>query len=356
MSYYQNNRYFKDVINKYFEDKKWNIMTDSNDSYYVDLDYPNKTCNKCTIINQFNDIDMLGNKKKQFLNIKKYKKILPDYIPDTHIFDKENSETIKHIFNDTSMWIIKPDNSSFRNGISVVKSYQHVVDTIKKYSWSTWIIQKYINNPLLINNKKFHFRLYVIVIKNQHNVNVYFYNKGFMYFSKKPYTNDNLDKDVHLSGENDKNSVKIFPEDFITNFGKNIYETVVYPQFKDIVENTILSVYKKIECPNNEVDNHRCFKMLGYDILIDDSYKLYVAEINARRITFKYPPAGFKEDFYTNILELVTSNDILTNQNEIDNKGLLFTYVTKKNYNYNMRYLYILLVVIALIFIIKSTI
>ena len=128
------------------------------------------------------------------------------------------------------------------------------------------------------------------------------------------------------------------------------------PQFKEIVENTILSVYEKIECPNNDVNNHRCFKMLGYDVLIDDNYKLYLAEINARLISLKYPPPGFKEEFYTNILELVTSNDILTNQNEIDNKGLLFTYVTKKNYNYNMRYLYILLVVIALIFIIKSTI
>ena len=356
MSYYQKNRYFKNVINKYFEDKKWNIMDNKDDAdIYVDLDYPNKTCDKCTIINQFNDIDMLGNKKKQYLNILKYKKEKPEYIPETHIFTSEDIENIKHIFNG-SIWIVKPENSLARNGIHLVKTYKETVEHIKKYKWKEWILQKYIDNPLLIHNKKFHFRLYVIVVKNQHNVNVYFYNKGFMYFSKKSYTNDNLDKDIHLSGENNKEAVKVFPDEFQQSFDKNIYDTLVIPQFKEIVENTILSVYEKIECPNNDVNNHRCFKMLGYDVLIDDNYKLYLAEINARLISLKYPPPGFKEEFYTNILELVTSNDILTNQNEIDNKGLLFTYVTKKNYNYNMRSLYILLVVIALIFIIKSTI
>ena len=356
MNYYQNNRYFKETINKYFEEKNWNLMTNSNEeNIYVDVDYPNKTCNKCKIINQFNDIDMIGNKKKQYLNILKYKKDLPEYIPKTYIFTKETIEDIITIFDGTT-WIIKPENSLARNGIELVQSFQETKEHISKYSWNEWIIQKYIQNPLLINNKKFHFRLYVIVIKNNDNVNVYFYNKGFMYFSKKEYTLDNLNKDVHLSGENNKEAVKVFPEYFIESFNEEIYNTSIIPQFKEIVENTILSVYEKIECPNNDVDNHKCFKMLGYDILIDDNYKLYLAEINARLISLKYPPQGFKEEFYNNVLGLVTSDNILRNQEEIVNKNLLFTYVTNKNYNYNMRYFYITLVVIGIIIIIKSTI
>jgi hypothetical protein len=356
-NYYQNNRYFKNTIDKYFEGPKWNIMnnnTQTND--YVDLDYPNKSCNKCSLINQFNNIDMLGNKKEQFINILKYKKEIPHYIPKTFIFTKSTIENIKHIFNSDKMWIIKPENSLARNGINIVKTYTDLEIIISKYKWKEWIIQEYISNPLLINNKKFHFRLYVIVIKNNNNIYVYFYNKGFMYFAQKEYTNKVLDSDVHLSGENNKESVKVFPEYFTEHFNKNIYDTKIIPQFKEIVENTILSVYKKIECPNNTVDNYKCFKMFGYDILVDDKYNLYLAEINARLISLKYPPDDFKNVFYTNILDLVTSPIIPNSQEELNHKNILFTHVTHKNNNYYLRYFYIIIVLIGLFFIQKSTI
>ena len=61
----------------------------------------------------------------------------------------------------------------------------------------------------------------------------------------------------------------------------------------------------KLSCYNTNQINYKCYKLLGYDILIDENYKLYLGEINVRLITFKYPPPKFKNILYRDILDLV---------------------------------------------------
>jgi|TARA_B110000971_G_scaffold220898_2_gene265983 hypothetical protein len=310
--YVSKNKYFKDVIDDYFK-TDWTKYNDINlDALnYVDVDYPNKSCNKCNIINQFKTVDMLSNKKEQYNNIIKYNNgVKPDYIPLTISFTKDTIKNIEYLFTTNKKWILKPENSLARKGVCVINSYSDCHNHIMSLKYNTWIIQDYIDNPLLISGKKFHFRVYSLVIKDNTSITVLLYNKGFMYSSKMAYDNNLLLNEIHLSGEDTPDSVNIFPEHFNKHIGGDIYNTQILPQFKRIVRDTVLSVYDRIQCPDGMSPKYKCFKMFGYDFVVDSSYKLHLAEINARLISFKYPPPGFKQAFYKNILDIITLPNI----------------------------------------------
>ena len=69
---------------------------------------------------------------------------------------------------------------------------------------------------------------------------------------------------------------------------------------------------------------------MGYDILVDKNFKCYLAEINARNVSYKYPNEEFRESFYKNILKLVRSNTSLSNQ-ELREQGIPYERILFQN-------------------------
>ena len=48
----------------------------------------------------------------------------------------------------------------------------------------------------------------------------------------------------------------------------------------------------QLSCTNTSIDNYKCYKFLGYDILVTDEtndHKLYLAEVNSRTVNVKFP-------------------------------------------------------------------
>jgi len=151
----------------------------------------------------------------------------------------------------------------------------------------------------------------VIYLQNSEYQAAYIGKKGFIYTANKQFRPDTIDNDVVLSGENAKENVFYTPEDFIKNYGKKIWDNKIFPQFIKIARETMKSALEHLQCP---AVKQKCFKILGYDILINKDFKCYLAEINARNVSYKYPNQEFKESFYKNILKLVLSDTSLSNQ------------------------------------------
>ena len=316
MSFINNNPYFHSLISDELKKSGLQELDDPSSSdkiFYCDISYGNRNhpnYSKCEIVNQLQDVNPLGNKKEQYNIHLNYYKTRPDYIPLTISFNRNSLEELKQLFvsnprDDPPVYIVKPENSLSRTGVGVVRNYLELMSHLDHYSnYKEWIIQDYIDNPLLFNNKKFHFRIYVIYVQTENSTTAYLSKNGFIYTANKEFESDTFDHNIVLSGENSKNNVFYIPEDFTRSFGKQVWDNMVFPQIVKITRETIRSTVEHLKCPAKK---QKCFKILGYDILINNDYKCFLAEINARNVSYKYPNQKFKDTFYKNILKLVLS-------------------------------------------------
>ena len=221
MSFINNNsnEYFRTVISEELKKSGLQELDDPSSPdkiFYCDISYSNRnnpTFSKCEIVNQLQDINPLGNKKDQYNIHLNYYKTRPDYIPLTISFNRDNLEELKQLFvsnprDDPPVYIVKPENSSFRAGVGISRNYLELMSHLDHYSdYKEWIIQDYIDNPLLFNNKKFHFRIYVIYVQTENSTSAYLSKNGFIYTANKEFESDTFDNDIVLSGENSKNNV-----------------------------------------------------------------------------------------------------------------------------------------------------
>jgi len=321
MSFINNNPYFHSLISDELKKSGLQELDDPSSSdkiFYCDISYGNRNhpnYSKCEIVNQLQNVNPLGNKKEQYNIHLNYYKTRPDYIPLTISFNRDSLEELKQLFvsnprDDPPVYIVKPENSLSRTGVGIVRNYLELMSHLDHYSdYKEWIIQDYIDNPLLFNNKKFHFRIYVIYVQTENSTTAYLSKNGFIYTANKEFESDTFDNDVVLSGENSKNNVFYIPEDFTRSFGKQTWDTIVFPQIVKITRETIRSTVEHLKCPTKK---QKCFKILGYDILINKDFKCFLAEINARNVSYKYPNQKFKDTFYKNILKLVLSKTSLS--------------------------------------------
>jgi len=321
MLFINNNPYFHSLITDELKKSGLQELDDPSSSdkiFYCDISYGNRNhpnYSKCEIVNQLQDVNPLGNKKDQYNIHLNYYKTRPDYIPLTISFNRNSLEELKQLFvsnprDDPPVYIVKPENSLSRTGVGVVRNYLELMSHLDHYSdYQEWIIQDYIDNPLLFNNKKFHFRIYVIYVQTENSTTAYLSKNGFIYTANKEFETDTFDPNIVLSGENSKNNVFYIPEDFTRSFGKQVWDNMVFPQIVKITRETIRSTVEHLKCPTKK---QKCFKILGYDILINNDYKCFLAEINARNVSYKYPNQKFKDTFYKNILKLVLAKKSLS--------------------------------------------
>jgi len=103
-----------------------------------------------------------------------------------------------------NLWIIKPAGKSRGRGIqvkgSLVEILAFVTDTrgLNGHSTERWIVQKYIEDPLLIQGRKFDIRQWVLV-SDWNPLTVWMYDQCYLRFALAKYTTDNLgDKYAHL--------------------------------------------------------------------------------------------------------------------------------------------------------------
>ena len=311
-SYFSKNKFFNNIIDEYYQsdpDCRWikhDVPHNYSDVCDVDCFHVNKIID-CRILSQLEGVELLGNKKHQYkLMEQKKPQSIGDYIPKTYMFNKQNIQNLRQVFNNhKGKFIVKPDNSLSRIGITIITKYTQLYNYINRSPlYCDWILQEYVDNPLLYNGKKFHFRVFALLVKDARELKVYMYNKSFMYLANNKYKINIVDNESHLSGESSRDNVKVYPEDFTSYYGDQ-YIMVINEQLRDIIKNTIDPCAIYLKCHNDNIDEHIGFKLIGYDILIDKFNKCHLAEINIRQISLKYPPGDFKKTMYTNLLNLI---------------------------------------------------
>jgi len=182
-------------------------------------------------------------------------------------------------------YIIKPNNTWGGKNISIV----HKKDLKKEYK--NHIIQRYIENPFLLDGHKFDIRVNVLYINDE----VYVYNRVDFRLASKKYDYNNhtniLAGLTNVSLHKNKKYVK-FPEKFLE---KKEHDDLI-KRLKDITKKFFEFLRKEIKMDFwNDKDNHY-FNLFGFDYLIDDNNKIWLIEVNKR-------PGGLFDERYQTMIE-----------------------------------------------------
>ena len=306
-TYHYNVKYFTANYNGVFS---YNYKRNWNYNYFWEF-YPLENYtglyiikNKYQFIGQFPPENTYKDGINKFYN--KLKGKFPNefnYIPETFMWpdqkDDINKKFINYTYDPNDVWLFKPSRDSFGNGIKIIESY----NTIKKSIYNYFLVSRYIMNPMLIKNKKFDVRAYVLVT-GMNPLKIYFYKDGYLKIPVKDFTLDYKyinDMCVHITTSDvnlkcfkgkeyiydtdiyDENSnfwSYMFFERYCNKNGINY--TYIIEQMKDIFIKTFISLnsdfIKLIK--EKHLKDRNLFQLYGFDLLIDNNYKVFLLELN----------------------------------------------------------------------------
>jgi hypothetical protein len=125
------------------------------------------------------------------------------FVPECYVWPRERDAVIRAIEKGMSKkqaWILKPAGSSQGRGVFIITRISQLPSEGAGANHDdNWVVERYINNPLLFDGKKFDLRLYVCVT-SFHPLRIYIHEEGLVRLATEPYTNDNYSESfVHLT-------------------------------------------------------------------------------------------------------------------------------------------------------------
>ena len=158
----------------------------------------------------------------------------------------------------------------------------------KHYQSKKILLQKYIENPLLYNGRKFDMRIWVLL---SHDMKVYIFKEGHLKATSYKYSLENKDFFVHLTNYS--------VQKYSNNFAKfEVGNEISFDEFqlslqkdynlnidvrKDILNKikNLISISMKAVKKNININNRRgCFEIFGYDLMFDIDLNPFLIEVN----------------------------------------------------------------------------
>eukprot|EP01065_Artemidia_motanka_P048414 TRINITY_DN7788_c4_g1_i1.p1 TRINITY_DN7788_c4_g1~~TRINITY_DN7788_c4_g1_i1.p1 ORF type:complete len:586 (+),score=116.86 TRINITY_DN7788_c4_g1_i1:103-1860(+) len=224
---------------------------------------------------------------------------LLDFVPRTWSAQRDRSSLKTQTMPGTT-YIVKPSSGCQGKGIFLTRN--PIRDT---QDLGDVVVQEYIENPLLIEGKKFDIRLYVLVTSVR-NLSVFCFKEGLVRLCTEGYTAPsatNLDhQTMHLTNYaiNSQSADFVFNTDaaqgdtgnkrdfcFLNSFleSQGHSSETVWKRIDRVVMQTLLAAQPSLRseydlcfpCSN---DGFTCFEVLGFDLLIDKNLRPWLLEVN----------------------------------------------------------------------------
>eukprot|EP00041_Stephanoeca_diplocostata_P015169 m.287725 g.287725 ORF g.287725 m.287725 type:complete len:465 (-) comp19952_c0_seq1:208-1602(-) len=225
--------------------------------------------------------------------------IADETIASTHVIDCSPSSECP-VLPEEGVWIWRPEGGFSGDGVEVVtdqislevawKNHSRVVKSgggRGKHTKS--LLSWYMVNPELLDGKKFHLRLYFLVVCTSREKRAAFFHEGEIAHAKKAYKpSDWGNKDIHDTHFTWSKDCR-FPRD--------------YPKgpeaAADVVKKARNIMTRVCECVMPHVDKYReCdvgFELFACDFMVDSTGKVILLEVNFKPGFWIDGPAGSQE-------------------------------------------------------------
>jgi len=190
------------------------------------------------------------------------------YIPTTHFIDleKKSVENLEKYL-DGTVWILKPVWGFSGKGIKIIKTKKD----LKKFypgRYKSWVLQKYIEDPMLLDGYKFHLRCLFLLTGEGKG---YYFKFMPIYLATEKFTENYKNLNQHDTHFEEDQRPLFFPGDIDVDEKK--INRQISCIFKDVIK------MSSLKCMEN---TEKCYEVFGADFLIDAKQKVYLIEINEK--------------------------------------------------------------------------
>nr|XP_018900587.1 PREDICTED: tubulin glycylase 3A-like isoform X2 [Bemisia tabaci] len=295
------------------DDERPDFFTDEGKVPLCAVEFAARRCAELICVRQHEDIDQRDHAKvwdhqwDQFLTW--YYLLVHDNVPFVsatanqinaiYTCSKHTVESIQpfwpqwHLDGVHNIWIVKPAAKSRGRGIQVTPKLEDILARISNINSKDprYVVQKYIEKPLLIYNTKFDIRQWFLVT-NIYPLTIWMYKESYLRFCSQSFSLKNMHESIHLSnnavqckyknGERDKN----LPDEnmwdcytfqtYLRTIGQaGLWETVIYPGMREGIVGTLLASQDQMDQRKN------CFELFGADFMLANDFFPWLIEINS---------------------------------------------------------------------------
>ncbi|KAJ8321098.1 hypothetical protein KUTeg_002685 [Tegillarca granosa] len=234
------------------------------------------------LVNHIPNCNLLTNKLGLLNSLQEYERVtlstkgrpprlrFSDFVPETYRLDEKNDrELFLNTYKDGETWICKPTGMNQGKGIFLLRSQEEITKLLeereqKKEKMSktrtrplmTRLVQRYIENPLLLDGRKFDIRAYMLIASTVPFLVLY--QKGYVRLSCNKYIHDDNNLTTHLTNQ------------FIQKKDPNYKEK----QMQKIMIHLFNSVKHKLQARTG------FFDLYGLDFMVDTDMKIWLIEVN----------------------------------------------------------------------------
>ncbi|KAL0118147.1 hypothetical protein PUN28_009073 [Cardiocondyla obscurior] len=193
-----------------------------------------------------------------------------------------------------NMWILKPGNKSRGRGIVLMNKLEDVVAKVNPTGKpdTRYVVQKYIERPLLIHSTKFDIRQWFVVTCAQ-PLTLWMYKESYLRFCSQKFSLDDFHESIHLCNHaiqckynncGDRDSAlptdnmwdaTTFKQYLKSQGHNNAWDEMIYPGMKQGLVGSLLASQEAMDRRKNS------FELYGADFMVMDDFSVWLIEINS---------------------------------------------------------------------------
>mmetsp|Transcript_92094 Transcript_92094/g.204438 ORF Transcript_92094/g.204438 Transcript_92094/m.204438 type:complete len:907 (-) Transcript_92094:236-2956(-) len=256
-------------------------------------------------MNHFVGMSAITRKNNLGRNLLRMRKQFPKeykFFPDTWILPTDLSD-FKQQFTSAKnrTFIVKPDNGCQGKGIFLIRDVEKVPVDFS----TTYVAQRYIHRPFLLDGYKFDLRLYVLVVGCD-PLRIFLHRRGLVRLASEAYvepSGKNLSQTmVHLTNYAINKMNPNFEENTDPEDGQDghkrsweaVYDVLkqqghdvetLMGEIEDLIVKTLIAVQPSLShfyhsCQPDDTENAMCFEVLGFDVMLDQRLQPWLLEVN----------------------------------------------------------------------------